>query len=201
VHATHDLVLHRPLHSGTTFTVRAEIVSLERRTPGAYQVLRHDAYDDNGAPLWSSWTGSLYRGVDIDGPAVPSDLSEPGPVQGPPIATLPLPIGSLDALTYTECARIWNPIHTDVAVAQRAGLPAPILHGTATLAKAVTTVLAHTDTDPEQVRGLHVRFSAPAELPSTLTVHVYERSGDEVPFEVMDGSGRPILRDGRITLR
>ena len=32
---------------------------------------------------------------------------------------------------YTECARIWNPIHTDLAVARAAGLPGPILHGTA----------------------------------------------------------------------
>jgi acyl dehydratase len=42
------------------------------------------------------------------------------------------------ALVYTECSRIWNPIHTNPAVATRAGLPRPILHGTATLAMAVS---------------------------------------------------------------
>ena len=46
------------------------------------------------------------------------------------------------ALVYTECARIWNPIHTDLAVARGAGLAAPILHGTATLALAVSRAVA-----------------------------------------------------------
>ena len=37
---------------------------------------------------------------------------------------------------YTECASIWNPIHTERAVALGAGLPDIILHGTATWALA-----------------------------------------------------------------
>src|SRR4029077_6419959 len=47
------------------------------------------------------------------------------------------------AHVYTECARIWNPIHTDRAVARAAGLPDIILHGTATLALAVSRALRH----------------------------------------------------------
>ena len=42
-----------------------------------------------------------------------------------------VPISALAAHVYTECARIWNPVHTDTAVADRAGLPGLILHGTA----------------------------------------------------------------------
>ena len=45
-----------------------------------------------------------------------------------------VPIGAGAAHVYTECARIWNPIHTDTAVTAKAGLPGIILHGTATLA-------------------------------------------------------------------
>ena len=49
-----------------------------------------------------------------------------------------MPVSATAAHVYTEGARIWNPIHTDAAVAARAGLPGIILHGTATLALAVS---------------------------------------------------------------
>jgi len=51
-------------------------------------------------------------------------------------------------------------IHTDIAVARPAGLPGIILHGTATLALAVSYVLRH------------------GALPSCLAVHLASPSGD-----------------------
>jgi len=56
--------------------------------------------------------------------------------------TTEVPIPATLAHVYTECARIWNPIHTDPAVARQAGLSAILLHGTATLALAVSAALA-----------------------------------------------------------
>ena len=53
---------------------------------------------------------------------------------------IPIPAGA--AHVYTECAHIWNPVHTDRAVALAAGLPDLILHGSALVALAVTVVLA-----------------------------------------------------------
>ena len=50
------------------------------------------------------------------------------------------PSAATAAHVYTECARIWNPIHTDVAYARAAGLPDIILHGTATLALSISKV-------------------------------------------------------------
>ena len=43
---------------------------------------------------------------------------------------------------YTECADIWNPIHTERKVALAAGLPDIILHGTATWALAVREIVS-----------------------------------------------------------
>src|SRR5215831_17990681 len=54
-----------------------------------------------------------------------------------------LPVAPTLAHVYSECARIWNAIHTDRAAALAAGLPDIILHGTATLALAVSAVLRH----------------------------------------------------------
>src|SRR5712691_1422061 len=38
-----------------------------------------------------------------------------------------VPIAALAAHVYTECVRIWNPLHTDTAVAAHAGLPGLIV--------------------------------------------------------------------------
>jgi hypothetical protein len=50
-------------------------------------------------------------------------------------------------------------IHTDIAVARPAGLPGIILHGTATLALAVSYVLRHASVDPRAVRRISGRFT------------------------------------------
>ena len=74
---------------------------------------------------------------------------------------------------YTECARIWNPIHTDRAVARSAGLPDIILHGTANLAYGVSAAMASSGVGPDEVRRIRCRFRAMVLLPSTLTVRVW----------------------------
>ena len=82
------------------------------------------------------------------------------------------------AHVYTECARIWNPIHTDVAVARAAGLPGLILHGTATLALAVSRVVARDlrRATPARVREIAVRFTGMVPMPSTVTVRAGARA-------------------------
>jgi len=75
------------------------------------------------------------------------------------------------AHTYSECARIWNPIHTDSAHAAEHGLPGIILHGTATAARALTVVVdGLLGGDPRRVTGMSCRFTAMVLMPNTLTV-------------------------------
>jgi acyl dehydratase len=101
------------------------------------------------------------------------------------------------AHVYTECARIWNPIHTDAAVARAAGLPGPILHGTATLAMAVSRVVRHDlGDDPVRVREIRVRFSGMVPLPSSFTVRGRGRDGDRIAFDAVAGDGAPVLSQG-----
>ena len=53
----------------------------------------------------------------------------------------PLVFGPAAAHVYTECARIYNPIHTSRRAARVAGLGKPLLHGTAVLTKCVSAIL------------------------------------------------------------
>ena len=101
---------------------------------------------------------------------------------------------------YSECARIWNPIHTDVAVAQRAGLSAPILHGTATLALAVSRIAARDlGGAAERVREIHVRFSGMVPMPSMLIVRRRAMHDRRLAFDAVTPDGAPILSQGALT--
>ena len=109
------------------------------------------------------------------------------------------------AHVYTECARIWNPIHTDPAVAEQYGLPGLILHGTATLAHGISCVIAQeTDGHPERVKRITGRFGAMVFMPSRLTVRIVSREasaeGDVVRFEIRTEEGKPAVRDGAIVV-
>src|SRR6185295_9608589 len=118
--------------AGDRLSTTATVATLEPRAPGAYMVLRLETADAAGRPVTTTDYGSLYLGISCDPSPSPPPLSPEGRGQGegaPEVAISPTL-----AHVYTECARIWNPIHTDRAVARAAGLPDIILHGTATLA-------------------------------------------------------------------
>src|SRR5262245_37007969 len=209
VHATHDLLIHRGVRPGETVTTHATIVGVERRKPGAFQVMRLDTVDAAGQPVCTTWQGGLYRGVDVVGEDQFSADAPPAPraVECSSLrAEVKVPISALAAHVYTECARIWNPVHTDTAVAARAGLPGLILHGTATLALAVSRVLeVEAGNNPARVRRVAGRFSAMVLMPSEITVRVLAREptpdGDIVRFDVLNAEGKLAVQNGLIALR
>jgi acyl dehydratase len=60
----------------------------------------------------------------------PLDVQPPGPAA----EAVTIPIPKQMPHVHSECAGVWNPIHTERAVALAAGLPDIILHDTATWA-------------------------------------------------------------------
>jgi acyl dehydratase len=207
VHATHDLILHRPLRAGVQLETRASISRVERRPSGALQVVRLETRDLEGEPVCTTWYGSLFRGVEVlgedrargDEPQAPAPIEPDAKV----LAEVKVPLAANAAHVYTECARIWNPIHSDAAVAARAGLPGIILHGTATLAHAVTAVVDQAlGGDPQRVTRIAGRFTAMVPLPSSLLVRVFAPAPDgSIRFEVRNAAGEAALRNGLIVAR
>jgi len=210
VHATHDLVIHRLVRSDDTLTTQATVVGVEQRKPGAYQIVRFDTTDADGALVCSTWYGTLFRGVTVEGgdkPAteLPTQLGSVSG-EGTARAEIPVPISAGAAHVYTECARIWNPVHTDPAVAATSGLPGLILHGTATLAHGVSRIVAQeAGGQPERIKRIAGRFGAMVLMPSQVTVRVLSRTagadGEVVRFEVRTEDGKPAVRDGLVVLR
>lgn len=206
VHATYDTILHRAIRPPERLSTRLTVAGVERRKPGAYVVTRLDTLDDAGKPVCTSWYGAIYRGVEVKGSDVAAKLppapAEPIVEEGEPLSETQVDVPAGMAHVYTECARIFNPIHTDAAVARAAGLPEIILHGTATLALAVSRIVeSEAGKDPARVERVTARFGAMVTMPSTLTVRVLAREGAVVFFETLSGEGRLAIRDGIVVLR
>jgi acyl dehydratase len=204
VHAFHNLVVHRPPQAGESLRAGARVVGVRRLAAGTLVVIRFSTTDRTGVAVTTTDHGSIYRGVELTGPDVAATGPEPAAARAPVDGTrwqewveIPLQL----AHVYTECARIYNPIHTDAAVARAAGLPAIILHGTATLALAVSRVVARDlGGDPGRVRGVAVRFSGLVRLPSRLGIrgHAADRGG--VGFDAVAPDGAPVLTAGRVLI-
>jgi acyl dehydratase len=208
VHATHHTLIHRLIHPPERLLTSAEVIGIERRKPGAYEVAKFETVDSQGAPVCTTYYGTLYREVDVRGPDRPAE-TPPLPVRAKSRTLrkeLPMEISAGAAHVYTECARIWNPIHTDIAVATRAGLPGLILHGTATLAMAVSRILqAEAIGDPARVAQIYARFGAMVFMPSVAVIRIESRErlaeSEAIFFEVISAEGGRAIRDGLLMLR
>jgi acyl dehydratase len=195
VHAQHDLTIYRPAAAGKVFVAGKVVAAIQRR-PGTLVVYRFVTRDEKQELVSSTDFSALYRGVTLEG-----GERSIGELEDPPKHSQALkPAGEIQvaataAHVYTECARIWNPIHTDVAYARAAGLPDIILHGTATLALSVSKVLKSSGL--KQVRRIRCRFAGMVTMPSTLTVHA-SRVGDRVAFETRNARGEAVIERGWI---
>jgi acyl dehydratase len=208
VHATHLTIIHRLVHPPEHLITTAEVIGVERRNPGAYEVAKFDTVDDKGALVCTTYYGSLYRKVEVMGPDRAAEIPALPTLthSGPSLNETRIPISAGAAHIYTECARIWNPIHTDIAIASKAGLPGLILHGTATLAMAVSRIIeAEGNGDPARVAQIYGRFGAMVLMPSEVLVRIDARGkcdgGEAVSFEVVTAEGGRAIRDGLVILR
>ena len=166
VHAVQDSIFHRPIRPGDRLVTDGQLVSARPVRAGTLTVCRLVTRDrDSGEAVTTTWTSSIYRDVGLTGEAVslaepealdPADAAPPGPSAAEDRIHIPKGMPHV----YSECADIWNPIHTERQVALAAGLPDIILHGTATWALAGLTVLRrYADNDVGALKRLTGRFS------------------------------------------
>ena len=212
VHATHRLRIHRLPRAGDRLTTRARVLAVEPRRAGALLTIRFATIDAGGAPVTTTDHGSLYRGITCDGERVGVETAPDegrAPAAGAPSTsddeapwTEPIDVPGGAAHVYSECARIWNPIHTDIAVARAAGLPGLILHGTATLGLAVSRIVARdVGNDPAGVREVTARFTGMVCMPARLVVRGRRRADGVTTFDVVDAAGVTVVGQGLLGRR
>jgi len=206
IHVGHDLVLAAPIVAGTEVHLSARTVAVGRRRAGATQTVEFTATSE-GSVLWRTRMTSLYLGVELAGDPVADDTPWPdAPAAAPAgaadvaaVSSETSPVRTVDAHVYSECARIWNPIHTDVVAAHLAGLRSPILHGTATLARSVSIASRLTGVPLDAIGRVTASFSGQVELGSSFDVRVLGVDRSTVWFDAVLPDGATALRDASFT--
>lgn len=194
VHAGQDSRFHRPIRGGDTLEVTGTLLGARASRAGVVTAIRFDTRDaKTGALLVESLSTTVYRDVSLNGAEAP-DL--PSPAYAAPeggAANVTIPTAPALPHIYSECAEIWNPIHTERQVALAAGLPDIIIHGTALWALAgLEAARVYAEGDTRRMTRLAARFSGQA----------FPGRPMSLAHEAVDGAVRLALRsdDNRILL-
>jgi acyl dehydratase len=135
--------------------------------------------------------------VAVEGAVIEAAPAVPAANGAPAVDAVVLAIPREMPHVYTECASIWNPIHTERAVALAAGLPDIILHGTATWALAGREVLRlYADSDPRRLRRLHGRFRGMVFPGTEIRIEHQRDASGAIHFVVRNHRGEPAIDQG-----
>ncbi len=193
VHAVQDTRFLRPVMAGETLTVTAELVSVRSSRAGTVATTVYESRV--GAELVAVSTSvSVLRGVAVEGAETPATEDDAWPAFTPTTAASTLiatPRGFPHL--YSECAEIWNPIHTERAVALAAGLPDILIHGTALWALAGLRAAP----PGARITRLAARFRSPAWAGEDLLLACGEAVGAATPFRLTAPDGR-LLTEGLV---
>ena len=205
VHASQDSHFHRPIRPGDSLTTHGRYAGVRSTRAGTLLTTCLETVDGEGRPVVTSWSRSIFRGVATEGGSVEIEQAPEVPrlrLNGAGSSRAELLVPREMPHVYTECARIWNPIHTEREVALRAGLPDIILHGTATWALAGREVLrVYGDGDPLRLRRLYGRFTAMV-IPGTRIAVEHAPAGTangggrQVAFRVLNEEGAEAVSQG-----
>ena len=200
VHASQATQFHRPLMAGETVSVSGRIEAIHATRAGALVTSRFDISGSQANDrITTSLCNAIYRGVETDAPPLSDDDTVAASV--PPISEYAepttIPIARLFPHLYSECASIWNPIHTERRIALAAGLPDIIVHGTAMWA-LVWKQLSETQRDLSSLSGQFKAMAIPGE-PVTLHTTGIDADTNTLGFRLENGRGDPAISDGLAT--
>lgn len=210
VHAATDLRWERPIRAGDALTVQGRRVAVRQIPPGVYLLTRYEMRDAAGALVATVDDGAIIRGARTDGEDVALEDIPPLPERGTVKEkgwTAEIAVAREATHVYTECADIWNPIHTERRFALAAGLPDIIVQGSLTMALAARELVNRVaGGDPARLARLAGQFRAMVIPRSSIRV-VCEGvaalpDGHETAFfQVLNAKGEPAVKDGVAVFR
>ena len=204
VHASEHLIFHEPMRPGDKVHLRGRVEALVPTQAGAFLVLRSEGRIPGRGPMFTEYSGVLFRGVRVAGearllsklPEIPRSLGD-----GVPLWQAEIPVDRSLPFIYDGCTGIVFPIHTSVRVAREAGLPDLVLQGTATLALTARQIVnSECDGIPFALKEIACRFTgmvvpgAPIQFRLLGRDRCQGRTG--VFFDVLAAGGNPALSSG-----
>lgn len=134
LHLDQDSQFHGFLQPGRPITLSAKLDAVRQSSAGVVTRIRYAAAcADTGRPVFSTTSTTLYRDVAMSGDDfwfnddTDRRFVEESDYDRSCIIDVPKGLPHI----YSECSRIWNPIHTERAAAMEANLPDVIVHGSA----------------------------------------------------------------------
>lgn len=202
VHSFNDTQIHRPIISGDQLKSTARVVGVEQRRSGARMTIQIRTVDEIDRPVATSYTSTVYRGATVSNgddavPEIPAISEMCWSLD--PMRSESIDLSAVAPHVFSECARDYNPIHTDIAIAKKAQLPGLILHGTGTFAYALSSLTNHEASgDPQRVRRFRGRLGAMVLCPSQMQLKVFAHteSHNQFRFELHAEDGNVALSDG-----
>ncbi len=205
VHAWVDTRFERPIREGDVITSQGRSVAVRQVKPGVLSSQRYTMRSSTGDVVAVMDTGGITRGARLIGPDQELEPAPPLPQRsaelGEPVWSVEVPIDPQAPHIYTECADIWNPIHTERRVAIAAGLPNIILHGSANITIALREVINHSfGADPMTLRRFAGQFRGMVIPGRPVTVRATEvrEAADEttVFFEMLNDQAQLAIANG-----
>lgn len=205
VHAWVDVRFERAIREGDVITSQGRSIAARQVAPGVLTSQRYTMRDSAGAVVAVMDSGGITRGARLDGAEQELESAPPLPKPsgnaGAPIWSVELPIDPQAPHVYTECADIWNPIHTERRVALEAGLPDIILHGSANITIALREVINRSlGGDPTRLRRFAGQFRGmviPGRPVTVRALEACEADGETtVFFEMLNDAGAAAIANG-----
>lgn len=208
VHYSEHLVLHRLVRPGDRLTITGTLRALLPHRAGTHAIIRLAAKDEGGSPVFTEYTGAMFREVDCgpggkagEVPGIPDNAARQGVLWRSDI-----PIDAERPYVYDGCTDIVFPIHTSPAFARQVGLPGIILQGTATLAYAVREVVnREAGADPARILEVAGRFTGMVRPGTRIQVACTGKTAHnghtDLFFEVRNSDGQKAIRNGYVKLR
>jgi acyl dehydratase len=194
VHTGQDTRFLAPVRAGERLLVSSTLEGARASRAGVVTSLTHKAArEGDGVTVWQTRSSSLYRDVTLAGecpagwdrPVLDGDFAAE--------ATVEVLLGAGLPHLYSECAEIWNPIHTERRVALAAGLPDIIVHGTALWALAGQSLVKEVAGGGEtRLSRLACAFRAPA-LPGTVARLDYRAADGTVHWRLAAATGEILV--------
>jgi acyl dehydratase len=199
-----DIFFHKPLPAAAQVHADARVLDVFDKGKNKGAVIRFETVvkDARSNEKLATLISSIFaRG---DGGLGGSSEGQPKPHTVPSRA----PDRTMDFTTRADQALLYrllgdrNPLHSDPEIAERAGFPAPNLHGLCTYGIACRAVLeSYADYDPTAFKRHGARFSAPVYPGETITVDLW-KDGDIVSFEARVKSRNvTVIKNGLTELR
>lgn len=198
VHGEHRMQFHAPLRPGDVLSIGATLDAVVEKPAGT--IFTFGMFLDRAGERVVE--GSTAYFIRAKNPPPRDKKKKKAPAEPPPAPSFEISqqVATDQALRYAAASGDDNPIHTDEAVAKKAGLPRCILHGLCTLALAQRDLIQQRGGDPRRLASLGVRFAGMVFPGDALALQGWE-DGDTVRFATLGPSGKPVLAGGEASFR